>query len=333
MIFHPLVLALVAASLSTSFMVVYASNFGLRILKRWDLQSGSESQLALERKTYLVSTFLGVVFLTELLSLFLFIFTADRLHGLFAGAMCAVGSLNVNRFGYPALLLKVIAFVLAGLWLILNRLDNRGYDYPLVKKKYGFLLAIAPVILAETAVQGLYFLNLKPDIITSCCGSLFSAGGSSLVSSLVSLPPTPMKMIFYVSVALTAASAAAVLVKGRGGRVLGLMSGVTFIVSLLSVLSFYSIYVYELPTHHCPFCLLQKDYGFIGYPFYGTLFAGTIAGLGAGLIKPFRSIPSLSGIVPAFQRKLALAALAGFLALAALVTAALLTSNLNLNGV
>jgi len=37
------------------------------------------------------------------------------------------------------------------------------------------LLALAPVVLTETAAQAAYFGGLKADVITSCCGSLFSA--------------------------------------------------------------------------------------------------------------------------------------------------------------
>jgi hypothetical protein len=33
--------------------------------------------------------------------------------------------------------------------------------------------------------------------------------------------------------------------------------------------------VYELPQHHCPFCLLQKDYYYIGYFMYTFLYLGT----------------------------------------------------------
>ncbi len=178
-IFHPLILALLVASGLTGFLVLYASVFGVQILRRWDLRSGSELQLGLERKTYLISTLLAFVFSIELLSLFLFVFTADALHTFFVGAMCAAGTLHVNGFGYPALLLKMGNFVLAGIWLILNAADIRGYDYPLTKKKYGFLLVLTPLILAETVLQTAFFLKMKPDITTSCCGSLFSSSGNS----------------------------------------------------------------------------------------------------------------------------------------------------------
>ncbi len=81
----------------------------------------------------------------ELLSLFLFIYTADTLSSLFVGAMCAAGSLNVNGFGYPAVILKIVNFLLAGLWLIINYTDNKAHDYPLIKIKYGLLLFITPI--------------------------------------------------------------------------------------------------------------------------------------------------------------------------------------------
>jgi hypothetical protein len=75
-------------------------------------------QLALERRTYLISTLLAYGFGAQLLSLFLFSFTADQLHPFFVGAMCAAGTLYVNTYGYPALILKMINFLLvtSGCW-------------------------------------------------------------------------------------------------------------------------------------------------------------------------------------------------------------------------
>ena len=84
--------------------------YGIRILRNWDLKNGSELQLSLERKTYLISTIMSYAFGFQLLSLFLFIFTADKLASLFTGAMCAAGTLNVNGFGYPALLFQDYQF-------------------------------------------------------------------------------------------------------------------------------------------------------------------------------------------------------------------------------
>ncbi|HAO32648.1 MAG TPA: hypothetical protein DCQ84_06825, partial [Candidatus Competibacteraceae bacterium] len=88
-------------------------------------------------------------------------------------------------------------FFLAALWLLLNRVDNRAYDYPLVRLKYALLLALAPLTAAEATVQTLFFLGLKPDVITSCCGSLFSADSRGAAAELAGLPPKPTLVAFY----------------------------------------------------------------------------------------------------------------------------------------
>jgi hypothetical protein len=331
-IFHPLILSLFVASLLISFMILYASAFGAQILRRWDLRSGSELQLGLERKTYLISTLVTTLFAAELLSFFLFIFTADRIHGFFVGAMCAAGSLKANGFGYPTLLLKGFNGLVAGLWLVLNRADNRGYDYPLIKTKYAWLLAAAPLVMVETGLQAGFFLRLKPDLVTSCCGSLFSVGGGSLASDLASLPLAPMRFVFFLGLFLSLALGVFFYKTGRGGVLFAVLSGAMVIVTVLSILSFVSIYVYELPTHHCPFCILQAAYKSIGYPIYIALFGGGIAGMGVGLLMPFRRIPSLSAAVPEMQRKMALAALACFFALGAVIVIVLAVSNLTMPG-
>ena len=332
MIFHPLVLSLTLASLLINFMILYASCFGVQILKKWDLRSGSELQLNLERKTYLISTLLACLFGFELLSLFLFVFTVDRLHAFFVGAMCAAGTLHVNGYGYPTLILKVINFLLAGLWLLLNYVDNRGYDYPLVKRKYLFLLLLAPLILIETALQANFFFRLKPDIITSCCGSLFSITGSGLLPEVSVFPSIPVKIGFYLTLAVTGGLGLAFYRKGSGGTLFASMVGVVFMVSILSIFSFISPYFYELPTHRCPFCILQAEYAYAGYPIYFSVLGGTISGVGVGVLMPFKKIESLSRIIPSLQKRLVLISLALFLLFALIVTYRMVFTDFILEG-
>ena len=332
MIFHPIIIALYISSVLISFMVVYSACYGIQILRRWDIKSGSELQLILERKTYLISTLLAYLFGFQLLSLFLYIFTVDQLNTFFVGAMCAAGSLYVNDFGYPTLILKMTNFLLAGLWLILNYADNQAYDYPLIKKKYSLLLILAPLIFIEMILQANYFLRLKPDIITSCCGTLFSAEGSSLSSVIAVLPSIPMKIVFYLSMILTIVLGVYYYLKGKGGYLFSSLSVITFLASILSIFSFISVYYYELPTHHCPFCILQGEYGYIGYPLYLALLGGTISGMGVGVLMPFKGIKSLSEIVPSLQRKLAILTLILFIIFTAMITSKMVFSGLILEG-
>lgn len=313
MILNPAIIALLLSSFLLSGMVIYSAYFGLQILKRWDIRSGSETQLKLERRTYLISTILSYAFAFQLISLFLFIYTADKLHSIFVGAMCAAGTLNVNRFGYPALILKTASFILAGLWLILNHADNRGYDYPLIKNKYLFLIIIVPVFLTETFTITRYLLSLRADVITSCCGALFSPQKEGFISEIVSLSPSVARFVFFTSIPATILSGFYFYKSGKGIYIFTSLSVASFFISILSIISFISLYIYELPTHHCPFCILQREYNYIGYTIYIGLLTGTICGTGTGILNPFRDRESLRDIIPSMQRKLSIVSIIAFL--------------------
>ena len=328
MLFHPAVIALLTTSALTSMMLLYSGYYGYLIIRQWDPSSGSELQLLLERRTYLISTILAYLFAFQVLSLFLYLFTADNLHTFFVGAMCAAGTLNVNGYGYPALLLKIINLLAAGVWLIVNFVDNRAYDYPLVKKKYVLLLVISPLILAETVMLANYFLHLDPNIITSCCGSLFSEGARSISSDIVSLPPRLMGIALYLSMAALVGSGLCFYFKGKGAYPFSVIAAGTFVFAVLSTISFISPYIYELPSHRCPFCILQGEYRYVGYPLYAGLLGGAVAGIGVGVLMPFKGIASLSAIIPRAQKRLSVASMLCYLVFTAIVTYRIIFSNL-----
>ncbi len=330
MVFHPAIFALLLGSVLISAMLIYSACYGVRILMNWNIRSGNELQLNLERRTYLISTIVSYAFGFQLISLFLFIFTADHLHTLFVGAMCAAGSLNVNEFGYPTVVLKTVNFILAGLWLILNFTDNRAYDYPLIKTKYLMLLLISPGIAAEAIIQANYFLGMKPNIITSCCGTLFSADAEGVTSGIVALPVLPVSAVFYATMALAAALGIFFYIRGRGAYLFSLATALAFMVSVVALISYISLYIYELPTHHCPFDILQAEYHFVGYPLYAGLLGSTVTGMGVGILKPFQKIKSLVRIIPSVQRWLTLTSLALSIIFLGIVVYSVVFSNLSL---
>jgi hypothetical protein len=333
MILNPSILALILPSLLLSLFLGYAFFTGIRISENWDITSGSELQLGLERSTYLVSTIMNIAMAMQLISLFLFIFTADALHTQLSGAMCAAGSLNANKYGYPALMLKMLNFMLCGVWLVLNYIDNRAYDYPLIRPKYAFLQLLAPLILLETVIQLLYFLNLKSMILTSCCGSMFGPGGSPVTSAIVSLPPALAALLFYCSMVAALAGGIYFLATRKGALAFSILAGCALPVGIISLISFISPYYYELPTHHCPFCILQGEYRYIGYPLYLTLLGGGLAGISCGVLALFRNQESLHSIVPAAQRQCAAISVALYCAFVSLVSLKLMFSNLRMIGI
>jgi len=330
MVSSPAVIALLLSSLLIGGMLLYAAFFAMQILRGWERSSGSTQQLALERRTYLVSSLLALVLALQAASIFFFIHTVDGSHGRFVGAMCAAGVLNLNSFGYPTLMLKLVNFLLAGLWLIVNQVDNRAYDYPLIRKKYLLLLLLAPLVLAEVVLQATFFLGLHPDVITSCCGSLFGAGGQGVVADLAALPLLPAVVLFGLAMAATLGMGGFYYRTGRGALLFSLLSGLTMLVMVAALISFISLYFYEIPTHHCPFCILQRGYNFIGYPLYLAMLGGGLCGLGVGALQPFRTLPSLAAIIPPVQHRLAFWNLLLYLLFASIVLLRIFTTSFTL---
>jgi hypothetical protein len=330
MLFQPAIIALLLAGAVSLLVLVAAAPFALQVIRRWDVRSGSELQLVLERRTYLFSTLTAFVFVTQIGALLLTVFNADRMAVMFVGAMCAVGTLNANAWGFPMLYAQIAVFFLAAVWLTLNQVDNQAPDYPLVRVKYALLLLLLPALAATFALQLKYFLNLRADVITSCCGSLFSEQGPALASEASAREAQPAILLFYsaLGAAIFANGLHAGLRRRWSGGIAALASAVAFVAAIVGILSFVSLYVYEHPHHHCPFCLLKPEYGHQGYLLYVPLFVSTAAGLGAGILQPFAGVGSLEVLVPQASGRLAGVAALGFALFAATATIMVLQSNL-----
>jgi hypothetical protein len=286
--------------------------------------------LKLERLTYLFSTLVAFVCVVQILAALLFVFNADKMSVMFVGAMCAVGALNVHAYGFPALYLQLGLFFLAAIWLAINHVDSRARDYPLVKLKYALLLAAIPLFAASLGMQLSYFLGLKADVITSCCGSLFSADAPTLASEVSALEPKPALLSFYG--AILAAIGLSVWHWRRGddlsGYAAGLGSLAAFAASVAGILAFVSLYIYEHPNHHCPFCILKPEYDYQGYWLYVPLFAAAAAGMSAGVLRLFSRRPSLAAAVTAATRQLAAVSALGFALFALVASLMIWQSNL-----
>lgn len=330
MVVNPAIIALLFAALLGTAALVACAPFAVQVLRHWDLSSGAERQVALERRTYLVSTVVVLVLAVELVTLLLFVFNADRMSHLFVGAMCAVGSLNVNTYGFPALYAKIATFFLAAVWLVMHHVDTRGYDYPLIKAKYALLLVMAPVMALSAALQLRYFTGLKADVITSCCGTLFSGSGPEVEADLAAVEPRTALIWFAGTLAIALLAGFHSWWTRRGTLLFAGTGAAAFVIGLIAIVSAVSVYIYEHPNHHCPFCLLKAEYGFIGYALYGPLFTATALSLGLGVVGRFRHVPSLAAVLPAVTRRFSALAMALFVVTGLAASQAVLRSNLTM---
>lgn len=330
MFFQPAILALLLAAGLGLAALLLAAPATAQLVRHWDLSSASALQITLERRTYLLATLVVFVLALQMAALPLFVFNADRMAAQFVGAMCAVGSLQANGWGFPALLAQVAVFFLAAAWLVLHHADTRAPSYPLTRLKFGLLLALLlPAVAVSAGLQWLYFANLRADVITSCCGSLFSDGADSVSGDLAALPPRLAMALLAGALALAVGAGAHYAWRRRGAAWVALFSGLAFVAALAGIVSFVSLYIYEHPHHHCPFCMLKSEYHWQGYALYLPLFVATAAGLGVGVLGwAGRRAPALQALAPALGRRLAVLAAAGFGVFALLTIGAVARSNL-----
>jgi len=181
-------------------------------------------------------------------------------------------------------------------------------------------------------MQTRYLLSLDPQIITSCCGTLFNERILKVASGMTHLPVVTAAEIFYAGMLLTLAVGIRCVLTGRHDWLYGLLSVVVFPLSLAALISYFSLYVYEMPMHHCPFCMLQKEYHFVGYFLYLFLLVGAITGASAGIIGRFRKKASLAALIPKIQKRLCGVSVLGYGLFTLRVTYAIVFSDFKLTG-
>lgn len=333
MLSEPAVLALNLVSLAVAGMLLGASVLALRVLRGWNMADGSEHQLRLERQSELSATIMAWGLTATTLSLLLFVYTAEALSTRIHGAMCATGVLNASPWGWPTLALKIALLFGASAWLVLHRSDIQSPHYPLVRAKQMLILALTPLACGEATAQLLFFSGLDPEVITSCCGALFTPEGSGVAATITAVPPGWALSALVVTGALALGSGLLRWLVGRAGILLALASLAAFIAALVGLISFIAPYVYEHPQHHCPFCLLKSGHDYMGYWLYLPLFLATIAGIGAGVLAPWRQHPSLAAIVATEGRRLAATSTLLFALFYLVTAAAIARSGLSMQGV
>ncbi|WP_457606088.1 hypothetical protein [Nitratifractor sp.] len=258
----------------------------VHILLRWDFERSTEEQYALERRAYLVMTIILFAFALKFLLLPFFVFTIDRLSDLVPGAMCAAGVISANGYGMPLLFLKLLILFLLLLWMAINHYDLEAKDYPWFRLKSLLFLLIFALVSLELWMDWAYFSHIDLHIPVSCCSALFGQlEGANPLPFGLDIPK--LLLLFYLLYALIVT---ATLMRQW---VLELLAYSLFVfVAYYAVVYFFGTYVYELPTHKCPFCMMQRPYGYVGYLIWGSLFGGVFLGLVAVILRAGLKVPT-----------------------------------------
>jgi len=276
----PDVIALLILDVLFVFFAIISFLLSIRIVKHWDLGSTSSLQYSLEKQSYLVATVIKYLFFLKLPLFIYFVFTLDLIANVIPGAMCAAGVVNATPYGFYLFIIKIINLYLFGIWLALHHYDIQHPNYPYTRLKFALFILIFFLFISEIILEVMMFSAIDPHVIVSCCGTLFCAIETSHVSTFLVLPNWLILATFYSSFIVLL-----FFYYLKNSFVFALANIIYLATALISLIAFFSTYVYQLPTHNCPFCLLQSDYYYIGYLFYSSLFAGTFFGIGSFVIN------------------------------------------------
>lgn len=291
------------------FLILVAARTAWRVLRYWDPASDDSLQITLESETWLASTLVEYALALQILSLLLFVLAADQFSQVIAGAMCATGSLMADPFGMPSLYVKLVGVFLYGFWLLLHQLDIRVETYPLVRLKFAYLLFLLPFLLIDVTLQTLYIAGLKPDIITSCCSVVFAEAGPDS-GNLMGIQPREVMLTAYFGVIMWLALVGGLLLKGgEMGRIRGLLTWIYtiswagfFFLAMAVITAIISCYIYAMPNHRCPFCIIKPEYHYLGLGIYAALIVGAFFGVSAGFATMIGRHPDLAGPAVSYQR-------------------------------
>jgi len=280
MILSPEILAILIVNSIFFLFASIAFFLSIKIFLYWDMEATTKRQYELERESFLVSTIIKYIFIIKIPLFLFFIFTLDKISNLITGAMCAVGVVNATEYGIYLLIIKLINIYIFGLWLTIHYLDIKKTNLPYTKVKFEFFIIAYIFFVIEVILMWLMFSSLDIDKMVSCCGTLFSSASSSTIGDIIRIKTSIILSIFYGTTILMV-----ILYKYRVKYLFALINLIFLIISLISLISFFGTYIYELPTHHCPFCYLQSDYYYIGYLIYILLFLGSFYGLRLGVME------------------------------------------------
>jgi len=280
MILTPEVLTILILDVIFAFFGVIAFVLSVKIFFGWDINSVSQKQYTLEKQSFLTATIIKYIFVIKVPLFLFFIFTLDKISHVLTGAMCAAGVVDATAYGTYLFILKIINLYLFAYWLVLHNEDIKHEDQPYTKLKFGVFIVAFFLFISELIVEWMMFSSIDVDKMVSCCGTLYSSSATSAISSIFSLDTTTLLSLFYGNFFFI------VLFYFLKKKYLFAISNLLFIIiSIISLIVFFGTYIYELPTHHCPFCFLQSDYYYVGYLIYTLLFIGTFYGIITGFVK------------------------------------------------
>ena len=244
----------------------------LQIISKWNLNSYTSFSFKLENRSYFAMLIIYFTTIVKILLYPYFIYTLDTISSIIPGAMCGAGVISANLYGEKLLILKTIILFVGGVWIVINNLDiKQKHTYFMINKSKVYIVLFVLLSL-EFFYEILFFTHLSTIAPVTCCSAIYNTNATNPLP--FSINTFTLLILFYGSFIITFYS------NIKQKYIISFFSSIIFIyIAYYAVIYFFGPYIYDLPTHHCPFCMLQKDYYFVGYFIFGSLFLAVFYGV------------------------------------------------------
>jgi len=280
MILVPEVLTILILNFIFMLFASIAFFLSLKIFLKWDISSNSTLQYTLEKQSYLTATIIKYIFIIKLPLFLFFIFTLDRLSHILTGAMCGAGVVDATDYGNYLFVLKILNLYIFAYWLALHSEDMKHENQPYTKAKFGLFIVAFFLFISELILEGVMFSSIDLNELVSCCGTIYSSSANSYISKIFAINPSVLITTFYINFFFIV-----LFYLLKRSYLFAIVNIFFILISIITLITFFGTYIYELPSHHCPFCFLQSDYYYVGYLLYLLLYIGTFYAIAVGFIK------------------------------------------------
>jgi hypothetical protein len=287
MIWHPLLLAVLALDgLSLVFLLTAAATAG-QIFMHWSPASSDRAQILLERRaeSARVSAAFGVAFF-GLAGVLLIVAITNVLPDLVPGAMCGTGVIQATKgIGGRAIGLRLLAVLILSYRVVFEQWNRSLPEQPLTAFNSRLLLLAMPFVAMAIWDTAGAVRQLDTHQPVSCCAVVYDQFRSlTAARQTAGIPESAWVAAFWLS---------AVGLCGCGWRVwrskttpsagpAARLTGLVLLwlpVAAIVLVRRLAAYHYEVLHHHCPWCLFLPEHHLVGFLLFGLLSAIAFEGL------------------------------------------------------
>ena len=286
MIWHPLILAVLATDLLCLVLIVPAAAVSLKVVAQWAPQSSDRSQIRIERQaeTAAVRAQWSAVFFM-FATLLLVYGISNAFASLVPGAMCGTGVIQATGgLGARAIFFRLFTAGILYSWFLLEKLNSAYPRAPLTTLNARVLLLSLPfliVALFDTS-RALIFMDAQQPV--ECCALVYdqvrplveNRNGNTFSASLLLAGFWVLTASLMIIILGCRFSRTTMIGKLAGMVVIAVMLWLPL--AVISLINIFSAYFYKVLYHHCPWCLFLPQHEYMGFFLFGAMLVIALEG-------------------------------------------------------